>query len=163
MIFGQLWSGRRSRRCAGAFGSVLVAAAAACGGERQPAADSAGGEAPTPAAAPAPAAAGAAGTGGASAQVALGDSIFHGLAAGGTCASCHGQQGAGGPIGPNLADATWLHGDGSLEFIVRIVTAGVPNPKQSPGAMPPMGGASLSADQVRAVAAYVSSLSAKGG
>lgn len=139
---------------------MLVVLATACGGERQPASDSAGGGA-TAATTPAPAAASGAGL--ASAQVALGDSIFHGIAAGGTCASCHGPKGAGGLLGPSLADATWLHGDGSPEFIARIVTVGVPTPKKAPGPMLPMGGASLSPDQVRAVAAYVSSLSAKGG
>lgn len=154
-------SDRRPHRFSVAFAALLVAAAAACGGEQQPASVSDSGGTPPPGAVSPPPAAG--GTGGsASAQVALGDSIFHGLAAGGTCASCHGQKGAGG-IGPNLADATWLHGDGSPEFLVRIVTAGVPNPKQAQAPMPPMGGAPLTPDQVRAVAAYVSSLSAKSG
>ena len=42
-----------------------------------------------------------------------------------------------------------------------IVTQGVPKPKQHPGTMLPMGGSQLSAEQVRAVAAYVYSLSHK--
>lgn len=162
----QPWSSaRRPRRVTSLVGGVLVILATACGGEQQPASDSGGAPAGAPPGVPAPGASstGAPGAGTASAEVALGDSIFHGLAAGGTCASCHGPKGAGGPIAPSLADATWLHGDGSPQFIVRIVTAGVPSPKQAPGPMPPMGGASLSPDQVRAVAAYVSSLSVKGG
>lgn len=94
--------------------------------------------------------------------VALGDSIFHGQVAGGTCAACHGQSGAGGQIGPNLTDAEWLHGDGSNEFIVGIVTNGVPIAKKSPGMMPPKGGAPLTPEQIRAVAAYVYSLGRRG-
>jgi hypothetical protein len=39
------------------------------------------------------------------------------------------------------------------------VTNGVPNPKQHPGPMPPLGGAQRTPEQVRAVAAYVYSLS----
>lgn len=87
--------------------------------------------------------------------IALGDSIFHGRAAGGACFTCHGQDGKGTQIGPNLTDGQWLHGDGSYQFIVNTVTSGVPTPKQYEAAMPPMGGASLTPDQVRAVAAYV--------
>lgn len=156
-----------------ALGAWLVASLVACGGEQRSAEEgeaASGGAAGTPAAAPpaTPAGAGEA-AGGAVADptdprlVALGDSIFHGLAGGGTCMSCHGQKGSGGSLGPSLADQQWLHGDGSYEFIVRTVTAGVQTPKQSPAAMPPMGGAPLGPDQVRAVAAYVHSISRGGG
>jgi mono/diheme cytochrome c family protein len=93
------------------------------------------------------------------AQIALGDSVFHGRAGGGTCAVCHGQDAKGTTgLAPDLTDAKWLHGDGSYAFIVGIVQQGVPNPKESPAPMPPLGGASLTPDQVRAVAAYVYSL-----
>lgn len=91
-------------------------------------------------------------------RIARGDSIFHGLAAGGTCQACHGVDGKGGSLAPNLTDATWLHGDGSQAFLVRIVTSGVAAPKQYPAPMPPLGGASLSASDVQAVAAYVLSI-----
>jgi mono/diheme cytochrome c family protein len=94
-------------------------------------------------------------------QVALGDSIFHGLAAGGTCTACHGQDAKGTAVAPNLTDSEWLNGDGSYQFIVTTVTNGVPKPKQHPAPMPPKGGAALSDDQVKAVAAYVYSLSHK--
>jgi mono/diheme cytochrome c family protein len=90
--------------------------------------------------------------------VALGDSIFHGQVAGGICYTCHGPDAKGTQLGPNLTDMEWLNGDGSEEFIVRTVTNGVPAPKKYPGMMPPMG-QMLSPDQVRAVAAYVYSLS----
>ena len=56
----------------------------------------------------------------------------------------------------------WLNGDGSLAFIEHTVTTGVPQPKSHPAPMPPMGGASLSPEQIKAVAAYVYSLSHKG-
>jgi mono/diheme cytochrome c family protein len=94
-------------------------------------------------------------------MVALGDSIFHGRVAGGTCTACHGQAGQGTSVGPNLTDQEWLNTDGSYEGIVQTVTKGVAQPKKFPAPMPPMGGASLSPEQVRAVAAYVYSLSRK--
>ena len=92
-------------------------------------------------------------------QVALGDSIFHGQLAGGTCTACHGQDAKGTVVAPDLTDAQWINGDGSYQFIVSTVTTGVPQPKQHPAPMPPKGGATLSDAQVHAVAAYVYSLS----
>lgn len=41
------------------------------------------------------------------------------------CIPCHGQQGEGG-IGPNLTDDYWIHGDGSINAIIRTVRNGVP-------------------------------------
>ena len=93
--------------------------------------------------------------------VALGDSIFHGQVAGGTCTACHGQDAKGTAIAPDLTDNQWLNGDGSYQFIVHTVHTGVPQPKQHPAPMPPMGGATLTDEQVNAVAAYVYSLSHK--
>jgi cbb3-type cytochrome c oxidase subunit III len=114
----------------------------------------------SPAPKPAPAAAKPAPAGGRSPQqVALGDSIFHGQVAGGTCTACHGQDAKGTAVAPNLTDAEWLNGDGSYDFIVQTITTGVPKPKQHPAPMPPKGGATLSDEQVKAVAAYVYSLS----
>jgi mono/diheme cytochrome c family protein len=118
------------------------------------------------AAAPKPAAKPAAATpkaGGAQSpqQIALGDSIFHGQVAGGTCTACHGQDAKGTAVAPNLTDSEWLNGDGSYDFIVKTITNGVPQPKQHPAPMPPKGGASLTDDQVKAAAAYVYSLSHK--
>jgi mono/diheme cytochrome c family protein len=94
-------------------------------------------------------------------QIALGDSIFHGTAAGGTCSACHGQDAKGTAVAPNLTDNAWLNGDGSYQFIVTTVTNGVPKPKEHPAPMPPKGGAALSDEQVKAVAGYVYSLSHK--
>jgi mono/diheme cytochrome c family protein len=95
-------------------------------------------------------------------MVALGDSIFHGLAGGGLCQTCHGPDATGTPLAPNLTDATWLTGDGSYSFIQQRVTTGMPKPTPpytSP--MLPMGGAQLTPQQIQSVAAYVSSLSHK--
>jgi len=94
------------------------------------------------------------------AMIAQGDSIFHGKIGGGTCTVCHGQDAKGtAGLAPNLTDAKWLHGDGSFAAIVSIVEKGVPEPKESPSPMPPMGGMSLTPEQIRAVAAYIYSLS----
>ena len=92
--------------------------------------------------------------------IALGDSVFHGKVAGGMCFGCHGVDGKGTPgLAPDLTGGKWLHGDGSYGFIIRIVQVGVPKPKAAAAPMPPMGGSKLALAEVRAVAAYVFSLS----
>ena len=145
----------------------------ACGGgDRAPAggADTGAGAAPAtpPPAADTPPAggpgAGAAGDGKTSPQqIALGDSIFHGQVGGGTCYVCHGQDAKGSAVGPDLTDGEWLNTDGSLEGIVKTIKSGVPTPKKAPAPMPPMGGATLTDEQVQAVAAYEYSLTHGGG
>jgi glucose/arabinose dehydrogenase/mono/diheme cytochrome c family protein len=92
-------------------------------------------------------------------MVALGDRIYHGQVGGATCVGCHGAAGTGTTLGPNLTHTQWLWGDGSYRSIVKTITAGVPEPKQYRSPMPPMGGAQLTDDQVRAVAAYIWGLS----
>lgn len=87
-----------------------------------------------------------------------GKKIFTGK---GICYTCHGMDAKGTPLAPDLTDAEWLNTDGSLAGIESIIKAGVAKPKKHPAPMPPMGGAKLSADEVRAVAAYVHSLSQK--
>lgn len=77
----------------------------------------------------------------------------------GTCFACHGAEATGSQLAPDLTDAEWLNVDGSYASIVELVGTGVSEPKQFPAPMPPMGGASLTPDQVCAVAAYVYSLS----
>lgn len=90
---------------------------------------------------------------------ASGDSIFNRL---GTCFTCHGQRGTGmANLGPDLRDATWLHGDGSFRSILRVISEGIAVPKASPIGMPSFEGR-LSAVQRRRVAAYVFSLSHPG-
>lgn len=137
---------------------------AAAGGDTaapRPPADTAPttGAAPTADTAAKPAGGGGGGGGGGDAKlIALGDSIFHGQAGGGTCHVCHGQDAKGSAVGPNLTDGEWLNNDGTLAGITGTITSGVPKPKTAPAPMPPMGGASLSPDQVKAVATYVHSL-----
>jgi mono/diheme cytochrome c family protein len=80
----------------------------------------------------------------------------------GLCFACHGPDGRGGPVGPNLTDATWLHGTGNYPEIVRRVTEGVPPAASKTGQiMPPRGGSTINDDQVRSVAAFVWTLSKK--
>jgi mono/diheme cytochrome c family protein len=92
------------------------------------------------------------------AAITQGDSIFHGK---GNCYACHGSN-AEGTIGPNLTDAEWIHSDGSYDAIVKQVTTGVPKEASKTGiVMPPRGGSTITDDEVKAVAAYVYSLSHK--
>ena len=65
----------------------------------------------------------------------------------GTCAACHGANGAGN-IGPNLTDEFWLHG-GAPDRIYQTVTNGVTSRGM------PAWGPQLGADRVRAVTAYL--------
>jgi mono/diheme cytochrome c family protein len=111
------------------------------------------GTTPAPAAAPR---AGAVPAGATAADVTAGETVFSST---GNCFTCHGAGGAGSGLAPALNDATWLNIDGSFASIQQIVNNGVPAPKQFPAPMPAKGGAALSADQVKQVAAYVYSLS----
>jgi cbb3-type cytochrome c oxidase subunit III len=85
-----------------------------------------------------------------------GAAIFAGK---GNCATCHGVDGTGTRMAPDLTDGEWLHGDGSYETIAEIVRKGVAAPKESPTPMPAMGGAALTDGEVAAVARYVHALS----
>lgn len=94
------------------------------------------------------------------ADVALGDSIFHGKVGNALCYVCHGPKGKGVTgLGPNLTDKEWLNGDGSLAFIAKTVEEGVAKPKKAPAPMPPRGGGQLTPEQIKAAASYVYSLS----
>jgi mono/diheme cytochrome c family protein len=81
----------------------------------------------------------------------------------GNCATCHGRNGRGTPLGPDLTDGEWLNITGTLEEIVAIVRSGVAEPATYPASMPPMGGARLSGEEIDAVARYVVSLGPKRG
>lgn len=94
-------------------------------------------------------------------DVALGEEVFHGKVGDATCEGCHGSDGKGTPLGPNLTDGTWLWGDGSLASITATIKNGVPEPKDFRSGMPAMGGAELTPKQLAAVAAYVWTLSHK--
>ncbi len=87
--------------------------------------------------------------------LASGDEVFHSS----SCLVCHGEDAKGTSVGPDLTDATWLSGDGSVAAIATIISEGVDAPKQFRSPMPALGGANLSGDDLKAVAAYVWSLS----
>jgi mono/diheme cytochrome c family protein len=90
--------------------------------------------------------------------VAKGDALYHGS---GNCYACHGSKGEG-LVGPNLTDAEWIHSKGSYDEIVAQINHGVPKAESKSGIeMPPKGGATLSDDDVKAIAAYVHSLGHK--
>src|SRR5207247_10876034 len=94
------------------------------------------------------------------AMIAQGDTLFNTK----SCVRCHGPNGVGGPRAPNLTDQTWIHIDGSYDAIVRIVTTGFTKAEQKDPQYqltmnPRGGGMPLTDDQIRAVAAYVWSLS----
>jgi mono/diheme cytochrome c family protein len=99
------------------------------------------------------------------AMVARGELLF----SSGSCRACHGLGGQNGPYGPNLTDDVWLQIDGSYSALIGLITTGVPAEKfKSPTsraefAMYPRGGQSLSDDDVKAVAAYVWTLSHPNG
>jgi glucose/arabinose dehydrogenase/mono/diheme cytochrome c family protein len=88
-------------------------------------------------------------------QIALGDRIFHGQAASGTCSGCHGSDAKGGPQAPSLVSGHFFMGDGSLEAITTVITEGVPRPHDYELPMPAKGGAPLTNADIAAVAAYV--------
>jgi len=100
-------------------------------------------------------------TGATRAMVTLGQRIYSGQAGGATCTGCHGQDAKGTPLGPDLTDAKWLWSDGSFAGIAKTITDGVPQPKQYRSPMPPLGGTQLTPAQVKAVAAYIWSISHK--
>lgn len=144
--------------------AMLIGFTAACGGgepAEEPATETPPAETPAPAAAPAGAAVNTANlpAGVTAEMVQEGQQIFAGA---GICFTCHGQNGVGTALAPNLTDATWINvqaGPNLYEDIVNVVNAGVPQPKEHPAPMPPKGGSQITEDQVRAVAAYVYSLS----
>ncbi len=92
-------------------------------------------------------------------MVALGGRIYHGQVGGATCMACHGADGEGSPLGPNLTDKKWLWSDGSYRGIAKTITDGVMHPKEYRSPMPPRGGAQLTEEQIDALAAYVWALS----
>ena len=122
--------------------------------------------APSPSAAQSAAAAKATGglpAGVTTAMIAEGDSLFHKA----SCVRCHGADAKGAQNGPNLTGPTFMHVNGTYDDFVRIIMSGVPadsiQDKSHRFPMRPKGGGQtpLTDDQVKAVAAYVYSLSHK--
>jgi cbb3-type cytochrome c oxidase subunit III len=136
---------RHNRRTAGSALIVLFLAIAGCATTEAPAAT------------PASSAISASPSSATTTLVAAGDRLFHEN----SCIACHGEDAKGTSVAPNLADATWLTGDGSIGAITKIISEGVDEPKQFASPMPAMGGADLSPDDIKAVAAYVWSISHK--
>jgi mono/diheme cytochrome c family protein len=71
-------------------------------------------------------------------RAALGNRVFHGKVADGTCGGCHGADGKGSPVAPDLTAGKWLWSDGSLRRLETMIRNGVPESKAHPGAMPPI-------------------------
>jgi glucose/arabinose dehydrogenase/mono/diheme cytochrome c family protein len=101
--------------------------------------------------------------GGTPAMVALGDRVYHGQVGGATCTGCHGVDAKGSPLGPDLTANKWLWSNGSYAGIAATIAGGVAQPKRYRSAMPAMGGAQLSSDQVMEVSAYIWALNHKDG
>lgn len=91
-------------------------------------------------------------------MVARGQEIFRGT---GFCHNCHGRDGAGLPqLGSDLTTGVWHHSDGSYAALVERIERGVSAERSRTGMpMPPRGGARLTDEQLRSVAAYVWTLS----
>jgi glucose/arabinose dehydrogenase/mono/diheme cytochrome c family protein len=92
-------------------------------------------------------------------MVALGGQIYRGQVGGAACTGCHGGNADGTPLGPPLLGKKWLWNDGSFAGITKTINDGVAQPKEYRSPMPAKGGAQLTDEQVKAVAAYVWSLS----
>jgi glucose/arabinose dehydrogenase/mono/diheme cytochrome c family protein len=92
-------------------------------------------------------------------MVALGNRIYHGQVGGASCTGCHGADGTGSTLGPNLTKKEWMWSDGSFAGILKVINEGVPQPKKFRSPMPPQGGAQLSDTQASALAAYIWGLS----
>ena len=91
-----------------------------------------------------------------------GQEIFAGK---GNCYTCHGPNAEGTVLAPSLTDAEWLWvtpGPNEYADLQQRIKEGVPQPKAHPAPMPPMGGVTLTDHQLKAVAAYVYSLTNQG-
>jgi mono/diheme cytochrome c family protein len=95
-----------------------------------------------------------------SAMVLLGDSLFNNN----SCRKCHGVHGQAGQFAPDLTQGPWIHVSGEYQDLVRIITDGIPpaaikDTVHHPYDMHPRGGSNFSDAQVRALAAYVWTIS----
>ena len=61
-------------------------------------------------------------------NIAAGEAIFKEK----LCMTCHGANGEGNAIGPNLTDSYWLHGQGNVEDVFNIIKNGVPTKGMTP-------------------------------
>ena len=89
-------------------------------------------------------------------MISQGNALFHGS---GRCVNCHGKNGSGSFLAPALNDAKRLNlQTASYDEIISLIRAGVQKPKRHLVSMPPFGGANLSDEELRGVAAYVFTL-----
>jgi mono/diheme cytochrome c family protein len=86
-----------------------------------------------------------------SAQLLLGDRVFHGEAANGQCSVCHGIDGKGTTNGNDLTAGMFVWSDGSVKELKHTILHNM--------AVAPGRDGDLTADDVDAVAAYVWSIS----
>ncbi len=94
-------------------------------------------------------------------RVAVGSDLFNG----GSCVACHAVAGMGvGRWAPNLADREWLHSEGDYDGIMHTIFWGVEK-EQFKAVTPrrfemnPQGGMQLTREQLKAVVAYVWTIS----
>lgn len=87
-----------------------------------------------------------------------GEEVFTGK---GLCYTCHGSDGTGTQLGPDLTDGEWLNLDPppTQDKIETVVREGVQEPVEHAAPMPPMGGAQLTDEEVTNVSAYVYQMS----
>lgn len=87
-----------------------------------------------------------------------GEEIFTGE---GLCNTCHGNDGEGTELAPDLTDDEWINISTpvTLEKIETVVREGVDEPVEHPAPMPAMGGAQLTEEEVESVSAFVYELS----
>lgn len=88
------------------------------------------------------------------AMVVEGEQLF-----GTACIACHGPEAGGTQLAPSLRDDAWINVDGSYDEIVALVRDGVADPEEYPVPMPPRGGGAFDEAQLRALGAYVATLS----
>lgn len=77
------------------------------------------------------------------------------------CGVCHGMEGEGTALGPQLNDPAALAAPG-IDGIAGVIRSGVGSPADFPVPMPAYGPADFSDEQVRALSAYVHLLSRRG-
>lgn len=95
------------------------------------------------------------------AAISRGKTVFSGAIG---CTKCHQTNGRGGQRGPNLTDDKWLHCDGTIEGIKKVILAGVSTNKLKNASFPSMRATTSLIGQdedLTDLAAYVHSLSAK--
>ncbi len=67
------------------------------------------------------------------------------------CVACHGASGEGG-VGPNLTDDFWLHGDGGISDVFKVIKNGVPEKGMISWK------ATLKPEQIQSVSNYILSI-----